>query len=288
MSNRNSERDNDLMFCWEQVSRTNRAFRISRVFAPRESFEKLLPLYALFSVVEQISSTVTDADIAESKLNWWRNECLHRNMAESQHPLVRELARTGAADLLPREPIAELFGGAGRRFSAVAPADMDALKEHCLEIYRPQLELELSVSGSRIASDDFDSGLLARNGLFQLVRESTRRAEQGGFWWMPLNSLARHGVSRMDIIRTPQSVNVAGLLKEVLTEGLAWGAGPPGSPDNSTIDFSPARHVFAISGIYARKMRSLAETTPDQFVRELTRSGLRDLWGAWACALRLG
>jgi phytoene/squalene synthetase len=287
MSNSSSERDNDLMFCWEQVSRTNGFFRISRVFAPRESAAKLLPLYALFAVVEQISSTVTDVDVIESKLNWWRNECLHRRMAESQHPLVRELVRTGTADRLPREPIAELFDGAGRRLSAVAPTDMDALKNQCLEIYRPQLELELSVSGPRITLDNFDSGLLARNGLFQLVRESARRKEQGGFWWMPLNSMARHGVSREEITRDPKSRNVAGLLKDVLTEGLTWGEDTGDSPGNSEIDFSPARHVFAISGLYARKLRSLAKTTPDKLNQELSRSKLTDLWGAWACARRL-
>ncbi|MFC1719717.1 squalene/phytoene synthase family protein [Pseudomonadota bacterium] len=275
------------MFCWEQVSRTNGFFRISRVFAPRESVERLLPLYALFSVVEQISSTVSDPDVAESKLNWWRNECLHRKMAESQHPLIRELARTGAANRLPRDPLAELFDGAGYRFSAVAPADMEALKKQCLDIYRPQLELELSVSGTRIALDNFDSGLLARNGLFQLVRESTRRKEQGGFWWMPLNSLAKHDVSRGDITRAPESRKVAGLFKDVLTEGLGWGEGAPDSPGDSELDFSPARHVFAISGLYARKLRCLAKSTPDKYVQELRRSRLMDLWGAWAGALRL-
>jgi phytoene synthase len=287
MSNSNSQRDNDLMFCWEQVSRTNGFFRISRVFAPRESAERLLPLYALFSVVEQISSTVTEADVAEGKLAWWRNECLQGKMTESQHPLVRELVRTGAANRLPGQSMAELFEGAGRRLSAVAPSDMDALKNRCLEIYRPQLELELSVSGPRIALAEFDSGLLARNGLFQLVRESIRRKEQGGFWWLPLNALARHGVSRVEISRSPKSENVAGLLNEVLTEGLTWGEDAADSQGDSNIDFSPARHVFAISRLYARKLRSLAKMTPDKFFQELPRSRLTDLWGAWLSARRL-
>lgn len=287
MSDSRSERDNDLLFCWEQVSRTNGFFRISRVFAPRESVDRLLPLFALFSVVEQISSTVAEADVAEIKLNWWRNECLHRRMVESQHPVVRELIRTGAANRLPPELMAELFDGAGRRLLAIAPTDMDALKKRCLEIYRPQLELELSVSGSRIAWNDFDPGLLARNGLFQVVRESARRQEQGGFWWMPLNSLARHGVSREEITRNPKSRNVAGLLKEVLTEGVTWGADAAKPTSNSAIDLSPARHVFALSGLYARKLRSLARITPDKFIRELPRSRLTDLWGAWAFTRRL-
>jgi hypothetical protein len=45
---------NDRLFCWEQVTRTNQAFRVSQVFAAREDAAKLLPLYAVFAIVEQI------------------------------------------------------------------------------------------------------------------------------------------------------------------------------------------------------------------------------------------
>jgi len=287
MASSSSERDNARMFCWEQISRTNRLFRMSRVFASRNYADSLLPLYALFSVVEQISSTVSDVDVAISKLNWWRNECLHKNRAESQHPLLRELTRTGAANSLPDESIAGLFDGAGHRLLATAPADLGALRNQCIEIYRPQLELELSVSGPQLAVDDFNPGLLARNGLVQLVRESTRGKEQGRFWWIPLNSLARHGVSREEITNSPESPNVANLMAEVLTEGIMWGEGRGDSPSATAIDYSPARHVFAISGLYARKLRSLVTTTPDQFIKGLARLTPSDLFGAWTCARRL-
>jgi phytoene synthase len=287
MTDRSSASDNDRMFCWEQVSRTNRLFRISRVFASRHCTERLLPLYALFSVVEQMSSTLSDADVATSKMNWWRSECLHQNMAESQHPLVRELARTGAANRMPGEGIAKLFYGAERRLSATAPTDMAALRNQCIETYQPQLELELSVSGPQIAVGDFSPGLLARNGLLQLVRESARRKGQGSYWWIPLNSLARHGVSREEIAQCPESPNVTKLLSEVLTEGVSWGKHTGDAPATPAIDFSPARHVFSISGLYARKLQSLVAAAPDQFTAILARLQPADLFGAWACARRL-
>jgi phytoene/squalene synthetase len=162
-----------------------------------------------------------------------------------------------------------------------------ALRNRCIEIYRPQLELELSVSGPQLAVDDFNPGLLARNGLVQLVRESTRGKEQGRFWWIPLNSLARHGVSREEITNSPESPNVSNLMAEVLAEGLTWGEGRGDSPGALTIDYSPARHVFAISGLYARKLRRLVTTTPDQFTKGLARLNPSDLFGAWTCARRL-
>ena len=73
----------------------------------------------------------------------------------------------------------------------------------CVELHRPQLDLELGISGLKGSKLELEPGLLARNGLLQLIRESVYRKEQGGFWWIPLNLLARHGVSREDIVTGP-------------------------------------------------------------------------------------
>lgn len=288
MTTPDSEHDNDRMFCWEQVSRTNRLFRISRVFAPRDCAEKLLPLYALFSVIEQICSSQTDMEVAARKLSWWRNECLHQGLGASQHPLVKELVRTGAADTLPVASIAALFEGADHRLSGSAPADMDLLRRNCIAIYRPQLELELSLSESPLAVGDFNPGLLARNGLFQLLRESSRGRGQGSFWWVPHNSLARYGVSREEITRNPKSPAVADLMKSLITGGVSWGGDPLHSLETATLDYSPARHVFAISALYSRKLQRLLRTTTDRFAGEMVRLNPADLLAAWKRARRPG
>lgn len=287
MTARSSESANDRLFCWEQVSRTNRLFRVSRVFAPAQCAERLLPLYALFSVVELIGSASSDVEVAISKLGWWRNECLHQNRTSSQHPLVKELNRTGAAEVLPGKSLVQLFSGVEDRLSAIAPADMGALKDTCMELFRPQLELELAVTESPLTASDFRPELLARNGLLQLLRESARHKEQGGYWWIPLKSLARHGVSREEIRNDPGSSGVTHLMAELLKEAVSWGRDPDGSFINRLKDYAPARHIFAISGLSARKLRSLAATAPDQFQAELVRLGPPDLFTAWKHARRL-
>ena len=108
MTETGTGKDNDRQFCWEQVVKTNRVFRISQVFAPRHCAEKLLPLYALFSAIEQICSSASDEDVARSKLNWWRQECLQTEAAKSRHPVMKELSRTGALNDLRRDSLLHL------------------------------------------------------------------------------------------------------------------------------------------------------------------------------------
>jgi phytoene synthase len=282
-----AEKNNDRMFCWEQVVKTNRVFRVSRVFAPRSCADKLLPVYALFSAVEQICTSISDEDIARSKLNWWRIECLQKDSAESQHPVLKELNRTGAGNDLRQASIAQLLDGAESRLAAIAPSDVDSLKGMCIELQRPQVELEISVSGLNEPALEFDPGLLARSGMLQLIRESVYRKEQGGFWWIPLSLMARHGVSREDIVKKPRSGAVAELLAEVFAAGESWGRGSPGRFGGSAADYSKTRHLFAINGLYLRKLKRLEDLTPDLFARELGRLGPADLLEAWKSARRV-
>lgn len=276
------------LYCWEQISRTNRLFRVSRVFAPRDCAERLLPLYGLFSVVEQICSRQADEDVASSKLNWWRNECLQKGWSKSQHPLAKEMNRVGASKQLQPDRLSRLFDGASRRLSAAAPSDLEALKDLCIECYEPQLELELAISAPDCSKSHFAPGLLARNGALQLIRESVQGKGQGCFWWAPLNLLARYGVSRDEIKSRPDRVEVRYLLAEILQEFISWGSGAGKSAEKNALDYSGARHVFAISGLYARKLQSLASMSPAQYSTELARLGPADLLEAWKQARRAG
>jgi len=278
---------NDRRFCWEQVGKSNRVFRISQVFASRHCAEKLLPLYALFSAVEQICSSISDEDVARAKLNWWRIECLQKIPGESGHPVMKELSRSGALSDLRWESVASLLDGVESRLYANAPPDMEALRVMCVELHRPQLDLELGISGLKGSKLELEPGLLARNGLLQLIREGVYRKEQGGFWWIPLNLLARHGVSREDIATDPRSPAVTRLLAEVFAAAESWGGESNEVARSRTVDFSPARHLFAINGLYLRKLKRLKGITPDLFAGELSRLGPADLFKAWKCARRL-
>ena len=274
-------RESDRQFCWEQIGKTNRAFRLSRVFAARREAERLLPLYALFSCMEQICSTVSDEDVARSKLNWWRIECLQNDPADSRHPVLKELRRSGAR--VDRASLVRLFDGAESRLDGLAPPDPDALLELCTQAQLPQLELELAASGFGGTAGDFAPRWSAAAGLLQLIRESARHAGEGGYWWVPLGLLARHGVKRQTIKEEPGSAAVASLMANLYSEYDQWTVAPP-VPPATEADLAPVRHLFAVNGLYAGQLRRLAGTTPDRYETELNRTGIADLLAAWKSA----
>lgn len=267
--------------CWEHILRTNPLFRVSQLFADPGSADRLLPLYALFSAVEQACTGISDHEVAFRKLEWWREECLVRDMAESDHPILQELGRTGAAGRLRPDALARLITGAQSRLDSAAPADMDELRILCVSVGGAQLELEAGICGLQADSPvpEFE-GLAAQNGLVQLIRE-------GGIWWLPLQLLARHGISRSDIRQNVDSDGVQALFGEVISASEAWKPGAELVPGPATELMPGFRHALVINGLYARKLSGLGKLQPSRYRAALMKAGIPELFAAWKTARRV-
>lgn len=267
-------------FCWEQVARTHRPFRLSRVFADPASAPGLLPLYALFSSVEQVCCTISDVDVAGRKLQWWYEEW-RRGPERSNHPVMKELHRTGTAARLPAESFERLLAEAQRRLDPVAPHDLGELREISLGVGLPQLEMELGASGMECRRENEMSGLAAQNGLAQLIRE-------GRFWWVPLDLLARHGLQRDAIAADTGTPPVRSLFGDVFDEASLWGRDQIRTKEKGAGSSSPSRHVLALNGIYARKLQRLRRQAPTDWTAEMNRTRFSDLLTAWNAARKSG
>lgn len=275
---------NDRLFCWEQISRTNPAFRVSQVFATREDASRLLPLYALFAIVEQICSGSSDVELAHRKLDWWRIECSPNNLRASRHPVLREFQRTGAVDHLAQDLVHSLLDSAESRLEGQALIDISALKAFCIATQRPQFDLEMAISNPGENAHEPDRGVLARTGLLQLIRESACRSEQGAYWWVPLNLLARHGINRSALVESSGSAEANTLLSELIRESDSWVSSSTASPAQGNA--RALRNYFAITGINTRIINGLKGVSPNDYAKELRRIRISDLVVAWRCARR--
>lgn len=276
---------NERRFCWEQVLRTNRLFRISQVFAPKELSAQLLPLYALFGAVEEICSEHADSEVARRKLDWWRSEVAQLDRRGSNHPVLRELLNTGAWDALRRDSLGRFFDGAGARLDPVSPARIEDLHEQCRRLSEPRFELELSLSGGGPELPRAVSALAVTSGLAQLVREAGRRAAAAGYWWLPLSMMAQHGVSRADIAPGASAPSVQALLGDLIEACRAWSP-TADSRDEPGRMRTPdaARHLVVIGQLQAQALGRLRPADPGQFEAELNRVGLAQLYQAWRAA----
>ena len=276
---------NEIRFCWEQVLRTNRLFRISTVFAPPDRARQLLPLYALLGAVEEISSKHSDEDLARRKLDWWRQEFARLENRGSEHPILRELVDSGAYEAIRKDSLAQLFDDAESRLDPRAPSDIDGLKSLCSKLIQPQFELELSLSGEKLESVPSLDGLAAVSGLAQLLRESCRSRPPAGYWWFPLSLMARHGIIRADIAHGHRPDPAAqALFADLLGSCLDWTSAPESAGPRPKQGVAAARHLVVLGELQAAALRRLQLSQPGRFAADLTRVGLPQLYRAWKSA----
>ncbi len=285
MARRPGNTTNDQLLCWEQIDRTNRLFRISHAFAPREQAAKLLPLYALFSIVEEACSRFSDEQLAHSKLAWWRQELLGREPDPGSHPVIRELTRHAHLDDHHRRCMECLLEDAESRLDEPPPASLEDLRRRCAAVGQPQVELELRLCGFE---GSIGAGHGARSGLVQLLRESLRAPEPVAFWWVPLDLLARHGVGRAEVRRPTPSGPAAALLKELLGHGRDWRDRIFAAPNSATGPrVATVRHLRAHDELQARLLLRLQGSSPDRYGMVMGRTSLTDLFYAWKSARRI-
>ena len=285
---------NDERFCWEQVLRSNPLFRISQLFAPPEVSPQLLALYALFASIEHLNSGISEESVARTKLGWWKTELLERDAADSNHPVVRYLHKTGAAKKLPEPAVRLLLESAWARLDALAPADQEDLRSLCQAIYRPQVFLEAALEQGDAALDSLNPDMLLKGGLVQLLRESCRRKENA-FWWVPLNLLARFKVTRNQLEAMPDSDEAQALFNQ-LFEWVSQGAARGDTQDIAIALFDPQPgqvdgaglvHLQLMMALQSRQLTRLQALSPARYNDELSRWRTGDLLTAWKNARRL-
>jgi phytoene synthase len=281
-----SKFSNEQLFCWEQIAKTNRFFRVSHAFAPPVHAKKLLPLYALFSVMEEASSAYSDENLARSKLAWWRQEIFGRDPGTGSHPVIRELHRHVRLGDREEGRIARLIEDAESRLDDAPPVSIDELQRRCERVSEPQLELEMGLCDvDEPFPGALEGGHGARLGLIQLMRESIRRRGDGAWWWLPLDMSARHGVTRAEVAGVAAGDRARTLFAELLENAQGWAGVLPPEPDVPRLAGVP-RHLQVVVSLQSGLLSRLLASHPERFEVELSRTTLGDLFRAWRAARR--
>ncbi len=281
-----SKAHNDKLFCREQVLRTDPAFRMSHLFAEKAFQDRLLALYAFFSVIEQVCGSMSDESVAERTLAWWRMEMQAGADSPSGHPVVMELRRSGAADKMPSKLLKNMLDEAAYRIDAHAPAGESEFEQLCLRTGLPLVELELAVCGAVETDPALLGGLAARRGLMQLLRESLAQKAGRGFWWLPLDLLARHGLARADMLTGEAADPAKLLMADVLAvESFLKPASVVEKTDISNKK-QGYRHLFVYDVLNKRKFKYMNSSSPYKYPEELWKLGIGDLLACWTTARR--
>jgi 15-cis-phytoene synthase len=199
-------------YCQQKTKQSGSSFTLSFVFLPKQKREAMTALYAFCREVDDVVDECTDYQIAQTKLQWWKQE-IHRLFHETpQHPVTKALKPVVEEFGLQEAHFIEIIDGMQMDTQYNRYADFEQLALYCYRVASVVGLLSAQIFGY---SDKSTLGYAHDLGMaFQLtniIRDIGEDARRGRIY-IPIDELEKAGVTEQQLLQSQPSVQTQALL----------------------------------------------------------------------------
>ena len=267
--------------CRELVMSPGSLFEFTSKYVPADQLPPLLALYALRQVISAIPGGSLDESIKYTKLKWWNDELGADPDSPSRHPILRALSQSGARARLDNALLQQLIRDALFQVDASPDSDENALFERLSANGQTEIQLEIGLENAEINSQA-RAELAAATGMYRLVSSfaPNQRSETER---LPLNMLAKYGLSITQIQDGSKPVEVSQVLAELAGRGLDWSFSGMKGANVSSGKGAEIRACAHLQLRWAMERRRLETIKKDagSFIEKGKAFGPADAWFAW-------
>lgn len=187
-------------YCQDKAAASGSSFYYSFMFLPRDRRRAITALYAFCREVDDVVDECSDADVARTTLNWWRNEVEAIYRGVPQHPVGRALKPLVQQFNLPQEHLLEIIDGMEMDLTQHTYQDFKSLQLYCYRVASVVGLLAAEIFGytdRRTLKYAHDLGIAFQ--LTNIIRDVGEDARRGRIY-LPLDELAQFGVHTRDIL----------------------------------------------------------------------------------------
>ncbi|MBT9539463.1 presqualene diphosphate synthase HpnD [Thiobacillus sp.] len=191
-------------YCQERAAASGSSFYYSFVFLPADTRRAITAFYALCRELDDVVDECHERAIAETKLNWWREEIGRFAAGVPEHPATHALFDTPQGRTIPAALLLEIVDGMAMDLDGQRYPDFKSLNLYCYRVAGVVGEVAASLfDGERSADDRAIRRYAHELGLaFQLtniIRDVGEDARRGRIY-LPQDELVRFGVAEADLL----------------------------------------------------------------------------------------
>lgn len=271
-------------YCQQRTAASGSSFYYSFMFLPPEQRQAITALYAFCREIDDVVDECTDQGVASLKLNWWREELDRIYAGNGQHPVAEALKTAIDRYHLAKENLAEIIDGMAMDLHHVRYQNFKELNLYCYRVASVVGLLAAEIFGYQ---DRHTLKYAHQLGLaFQLtnilrdVREDAMRDRI----YLPLDELARFGVTEQDILSGTQTPQVTELMKfqaQRIKEFYQQAFAQLPAQDRYN-----QRSGLIMAEIYMATLNEIADDNFQVLTHRISLTPLRKLWIAWQTARR--
>jgi 15-cis-phytoene synthase len=266
-------------YCQDRAAKSGSSFYYSFLFLPPERRRAITALYAYCREVDDVVDECADADLARTKLAWWRKEIAGAFAGSAQHPVAQALIPVVRAFNLPQQRFQDVIDGMEMDLRYNRYPDFATLQAYCFRVAGVVGLMAAEIFGYRDpATLRYAENLGTAFQLTNIIRDVGEDARRGRVY-LPLDELARHGLSATDVIHLQDSEALQRLIAFQIGRAeeyyrLAFASLP-------AQDRKAQRPGLVMAAIYQKVLEEIRRGGCKVIDRRTSLTPIRKLWIAW-------
>lgn len=269
-------------YCEKKTARSGSSFYYSFLFLPPEQRRAIMALYAFCREVDDVVDECSDPALAQTTLQWWREEIARLYAGTPQHPVTQALQTAIARYNLPQEHFQEIIDGMAMDLTQTRYATFKELSLYCYRVASVVGLMAATIFGyedRHTLKYAHDLGMAFQ--LTNILRDVGEDAARGRIY-IPADELARFGVSAEDI----RAQRMSGGMQELLRfqAERARNYYDKAFAHLPTADRYRQRSGLIMAAIYLSTLDAIEQQGFPVLARRVRLSPWRKLWIAWRTA----
>ena len=192
-------------YCQDKAAKSGSSFYYSFMFLPAERRQAITALYAFCREVDDVVDECHDLSLAQTKLEWWRQEVGRVYNGTPAHPVGHALKDVIKGFRLPQEQLLEIIDGMAMDLSQTRYLDFKGLQLYCYRVASVVGLLAAEIFGHQDRQTlkyAHDLGLAFQ--LTNIIRDVGEDARRGRIY-LPIEDLQRFNVPAKDLLEARYS-----------------------------------------------------------------------------------
>ena len=192
-------------YCQDKAAKSGSSFYYSFMFLPAERRQAITALYAFCREVDDVVDECHDLSLAQTKLEWWRQEVGRIYGGLPTHPVGHALKDVLKGFRLPQEQLLEIIDGMAMDLSQTRYLDFKGLQLYCYRVASVVGLLAAEIFGyqdRQTLKYAHDLGLAFQ--LTNIIRDVGEDARRGRLY-LPIEDLQRFKVPAKDLLEARYS-----------------------------------------------------------------------------------
>jgi 15-cis-phytoene synthase len=271
-------------YCQQKAAASGSSFYYSFLFLPLERRRAITALYAFCREVDDVVDETNDAQLAATKLAWWRVEVGRLFAQDPQHPVTKALSPHLKPFGITQEKLSDIIDGMEMDLTQTRYLDWPGLERYCYRVASVVGLLAAGIFGYRDARTlDYARELGLAFQLTNIIRDVGEDARKNRIY-LPMADLKEFGVPAADILNSRETPEFRKLMAfEAVRARAHYENAMQALP---AADRKPQRPGLIMAAIY----RALLEEIERDGFRVLTQrtslTPLRKFWIAWKTWIR--